>query len=129
MSCDCKVKPQYRGKSISFVGGGLTLVFPLDGSNFYNEKTCKKYPKYFECVSNSEPARSEPRETIDGIGGSRLQGNEVDQMGRRQRSGIVSAEDSGSISEQQNVESSPVTKGKSSSKRLTNSKRKSAKKD
>ena len=107
MSCDCKVKPQYRGKSISFVGGGLTLVFPLDGSNPYDEKTCEKYPKFFECLSDSKPSGRKSRKADNGVGDSRLQGNEVGKVGRGRKRRSVSSEDSGSVPEQQNAESSP----------------------
>jgi hypothetical protein len=129
MSCDCKVKPQYRGKSISFVGGGLTLVFPLDGSNPYDEKTCEKYPKFFECLSDSKPARRKSRKAYNGVGDSRVQGNKVDKVGRGRKRRAVSTEDSGSVSEQQNAESSPNTEEQPSGIGLKDGEREPTKED
>ena len=107
MSCNCKVKPQYRGKSISFVGGGLTLVFPIDGSNPYNEETCKQFPQFFERIPDTKPSGRKSRKADNGVGDSRVQGNKVDKVGRGRKRRSVPSEDSGSVSEQQNAESSP----------------------
>ena len=107
MSCNCKVKAQYRGKSVSLIGDRRTLVFPLDGSNPYNEETCKQYPKFFECLSDSKPSGRKSRKADNGLGDSRVQGNKVDKVGRGRKRRSVSTEDSGSVPEQQNAESSP----------------------
>ncbi len=115
MSCNCKVKPQYRGKSISLIGGGLTLVFPLDGSNPYNEETCKKYPKFFECLSDSKPSGRKSRKADNGVGDSGVSRDKVDKVGRGRKRRSVSSEDSGSVPEQQNAESSPHTEEQSRS--------------
>ena len=129
MSCDCKVKPQYRGKSISFVGGGLTLVFPLDGSNPYDEKTCKQFSKFFECIPDIKPTGRKSRKTDDGLGGSRVQGNEVGKVGRGRKRRSVSAENSGSVSKLKDVKSSLDAEEQLSSVRPEDGERKSAEKD
>lgn len=100
------VKDKYKGKSVS-LRGGRTFVFPLDGSNPYNEKTCEKYPKFFERISDTKPVGRKSRKADNGVGDSGVQGNEVDKVGRGRKRRTVPSEDSGSVSEQQNAESSP----------------------
>ena len=129
MACDCKVRKQYRGKSVSIIGGRFTFVFPLDGSNPYNEKTCKQYPQFFECLSDTKPARRKSRKADDGVGGSRVQGNEVGKVGRGRKRRPVSAEDSGSVPEQQDVKSSVDAKEQPGSVRPKDGERKPAEKD
>ena len=99
------VKKQYRGRAILL--GSTLFTFPLDGSNPYNEKTCEKFPQFFECLSDSKPVGRKSRKADNGLGDSGLQGNKVDKVGRGRKRRSVSTEDSGSIPEQQNAESSP----------------------
>ena len=129
MSCNCKVKSQYRGKSISFVGGGLTLVFPLDGSNPYDEKTCKQFPKFFECLPDTKPSGRKSRKADNGLGDSGLQGNKVDKVGRGRKRRSVSSKDSGSVSELKDVKSSPITEEQPSSIESQDGERESTKED
>ena len=100
------VKDKYKGKSVS-LRGGRTFVFPLDGSNPYNEKTCTKFPQFFECVSDTKSVGRKSRKADNGLGDSGLQGDKVDKVGRGRKRRAVPTENSGSVSEQQNAESSP----------------------
>ena len=124
-----KVKKRYIGKSISFVGGGLTFVFPLDGSNPYNEKTCEKYPQFFECVSDSKPSGRKSRKADNGVGDSGVSRDKVDKVGRGRKRRAVPSEDSGSVSEQQNAESSPNAEEQPGSLRPEDGERESTKED
>lgn len=129
MSCNCKVKPQYRGKSVSLIGGRLTLVFPLDGSNPYNEKTCKQFPKFFECLSDSKPSGRKSRKADNGVGDSGVSRDKVDKVGRGRKRRSVPSEDSGSVSEQQNAESSPNAEEQPGGLRSEDGERESTKED
>ena len=100
------VKDKYKGKSVS-LRGGRTFVFPLDGSNPYNEKTCEKFPQFFECIPDSKPSGRKSRKADNGLGDSGVSRDKVDKVGRGRKRRSVSTEDSGSIPEQQNAESSP----------------------
>ena len=100
------VKSIYKGKTV-LTKGGRTFVFPSDGSNPYNEKTCEKYPQFFECVSDSKPSGRKSRKADNGVGDSGVSRDKVDKVGRGRKRRSVSSEDSGSVPEQQNAESSP----------------------
>jgi len=100
------VKSIYKGKTV-LTKGGRTFVFPSDGSNPYNEKTCEQFPQFFECVSDSKPSGRKSRKADNGVGDSGVSRDKVDKVGRGRKRRSVSSEDSGSVSEQQNAESSP----------------------
>ena len=100
------VKSIYKGKTV-LTKGGRTFVFPSDGSNPYNEKTCEKYPQFFECVSDSKPSGRKSRKADNGVGDSGVSRDKVDKVGRGRKRRSVSSEDSGSVPKQQNAESSP----------------------
>ena len=99
------VKKQYRGRAILL--GSTLFTFPLDGSNPYNEKTCEKYPEFFERISDTKPSGRKSRKADNGVGDSGLQGNKVDKVGRGRKRRTVSSEDSRSVSELKDVKSSP----------------------
>ena len=122
------VKDKYKGKSVS-LRGGRTFVFPLDGSNPYNEKTCEKYPKFFECISDTKPSGRKSRKADNGIGDSGVSRDKVDKVGRGRKRRSVSTEDSGSVSEQQNAESSPNAEEQPNSLRSEDGEREPSKED
>lgn len=99
------VKTKYRGKTV-LLKGGRTLSFPSELKE-YNEAQLQKFPQFFERISDSEPSGRKSRKADNGIGDSGLQGNKVDKVGRGRKRRSVSSEDSGSVPEQQNAESSP----------------------
>lgn len=101
------VKKQYRGRAILL--GSTLFTFPKDGSNPYNEKTCTKFPQFFECLSDTKSVGRKSRKTDNGLGDSGVSRDKVDKVGRGRKRRSVSTEDSGSVSEQQNAESSPNT--------------------
>jgi len=101
------VKKQYIGMTVA-LRGGRTFIFPIDGSNPYNEKIAKKYPEYFNLIdgvsSGKPPKRRKPRKTANGRG-ENSQGAKVGKMGaRRQLGGVVSSTDSGDLPKLENVE-------------------------
>ena len=99
------VKTKYRGKTV-LLRGGRTLSFPSELKE-YNEAQLQKYPQFFECIPDPKPSGRKSRKADNGIGDSGLQGNKVDKVGRGRKRRSVSSEDSGSVPEQQNAESSP----------------------
>ena len=98
------VKKEYKGRAILL--GSTLFTFPLDGSNPYNEKTCTKFPQFFECISDPKPVGRKSRKADNGLRDSGLQGDKMDKVGRGRKRRSVPSEDSGSVSKQQNAESS-----------------------
>jgi len=121
------VKKQYRGRAILL--GSTLFTFPLDGSNPYNEKTCEKFPQFFECLSDTKPSGRKSRKADNGLGDSGLQGNKVDKVGRGRKRRVVPSEDSGSVSELKDVKSSPITEEQPSSIGSQDGERQSTKED
>jgi len=122
------VKDKYKGKSVS-LRGGRTFVFPKDGSNPYNEKTCERYPQFFECIPDTKPSGRKSRKADNGVGDSGVSRDKVDKVGRGRKRRSVSSEDSGSVSEQQNAESSPNAEEQPSSIGSQDGERESTKED
>ena len=99
------VKTKYRGKTV-LLKGGRTLSFPSELKE-YNEAQLQKFPQFFERIPDSKPSGRKSRKADNGLGDSGVQGNKVDKVGRGRKRRPVSTEDSGSVPEQQNAESSP----------------------
>jgi len=107
------VKKQYRGRAILL--GSTLFTFPLDGSNPYNEKTCEKFPQFFERLSDTKPSGRKSRKADNGVGDSGVSRDKVDKVGRGRKRRSVSSEDSGSVSELKDAKSSPITEKQPSS--------------
>ena len=99
------VKTKYRGKTV-LLRGGRTLSFPSELKE-YNEAQLQKFPQFFECVSDSKPSGRKSRKADNGVGDSGVSRDKVDKVGRGRKRRAVPSEDSGSVPEQQNAESSP----------------------
>lgn len=121
-----RVKSIYKGKAV-LLGGGPTFVFPEDGSNPYNEKTCKRYPQYFECTPDPKSTgRGKAHDTKDVERDSGASRPALDKVGGEE---FVSAEVNGSIPELKDVKGSAKSKSKPSSSRVKNGKSKPPKED
>lgn len=99
------VKTKYRGKTV-LLRGGRTLSFPSELKE-YNEAQLQKFPQFFERIPDSKPSGRKSRKADNGVGDSGVSRDEVDKVGRGRKRRSVSSEDSGSVPEQQNAESSP----------------------
>lgn len=115
-----QVKKQYVGKT-ALSRGGRTFVFPSDGSNPFNIKTCEKFPQFFE-VSDSKPPRRKSSSSRDRGRDNQRKRSEVGKMGKRQgkSGGAVSAKDGASLPKQQDTEVSIDSASESSGKSSDN---------